>query len=114
MLSTSITYAADRWTKTDTRYEIAYAIVAAFDASQTADIRNHDNIEEGVPWTKAILGKNPEPLPTAAYFGAAVALHAGISYMLPKDWRRGWQTTTLIVNSAVVANNWALGLRIGW
>lgn len=105
---------ASDWTTADTQRELAYVAISVIDMGQTMDIRNHDDIEEGVPFTRAILGRNPEPLPTAAYFAATTALHYGISRALPRGWREGWQSVTIVVNGAVVANNWAIGLRWGY
>lgn len=108
------TASADDWRPGDTRREIAYNVFAAVDMMQTMDIRNHDNIEEAVPFTRAILGRNPEPAQTAAYFVATSALHYGISRALPHGWREGWQAVTIIIEGSVVANNYVVGLRVGW
>ena len=105
---------ADDWRTEDTRREIAYNVLAGVDMMQTMDIRNHDNIEEAVPFTRAILGRNPEPVPTVAYFLATSALHYGVSRALPHGWREGWQSVTIIVEGSVVANNYVVGLRMGW
>ena len=113
MLAATAAGASD-WTAADARFELGYAAVAIADAFTTADIRNHDDIEEVAPLTRQVLGKNPEPLPTAAYFTAAIAAHYGVSRALPKPWRRYWQVTTITVQSAVVANNIRIGLRFGF
>jgi hypothetical protein len=105
---------ADAWTKTDTMFELSYAAVAIADAMTTADIRNHDTLEEDMPVARALLGRNPEPLPTAAYFAGTIAVHYAISRLLPKPARNLWQTSSIAFNANIVANNYQLGLRVGF
>jgi len=105
--------AAD-WTKLNTGMEVAYVAVAVADAFTTADIRHHDNLEEVQPVARALLGRNPEPVPTALYFAGTMAIHYGISRVLPRGAREVWQATTIVVNGSIVANNYQLGLRFGF
>lgn len=104
----------DDWTKTNTKMELGYVAIATVDMFQTMDIKNHDDIHEANPIVRSVLGDNPERGQTAAYFAGAMAGHFLISRALPKGWREVFQTGTVIVQTGVVANNWALGLRVGW
>lgn len=110
----SATANAGDWSKTDTRWQLAYTAVAIADAFTTADIRNHDDIVEVAPLTRQVLGRNPEPLPTAAFFAGEIVGHYLISRALPPKYRRIWQATTVTVQGAVVANNIRIGLRFGF
>lgn len=105
---------ADEWTKYNTRLEMGYVALALADAMQTNDIQNHDDIEEANPVARALIGNNPSTAGTAAYFGGAIVGHYVISRVLPKGWREAWQTGTVIVQGGVVANNWAIGLKVGF
>ena len=106
--------AADDWTKADTARQWVYTGVALADALTTADIRNHDDIEEATPLARWALGKNPEPLPTAVYFAASAGLNYAIARALPRKYRAAWQTSTIALNGYVVGRNIGLGLRVGF
>lgn len=102
------------WRPADTHWEMGYVAIAVADAFTTADIRNHPDIEEVAPGTRQVLGRNPEPVPTAAFFAAEMGLHYLVSKALPPTARRIWQVTTVSVQGAVVANNIRIGLRFGF
>jgi hypothetical protein len=105
---------ADEWTRADTHREIAYHVVAWMDAATTADIKNHDDIEEKAPITRQVIGKNPSNGEVVAWFAATSVVHYGISRALPKPYRKYWQYVTIGVESAMVVNNVSLGLRWGF
>lgn len=102
------------WTSADSKRELASGALMFVDMMQTMDIKNHDDIEEANPLARSLLGSNPEPLQTGAYFAAAAGIHYGISRALPRGWREAWQYGTIVVQGSVVANNWAIGLRMKW
>jgi len=104
----------DNWRPEDTRRQIAYTTIAIIDAGQTADIQRNDGIHEAVPAANAILGDQPSPGETAAYFAGAAVLNYAVSAMLPPKARTWWQWSTITVNGAIVANNYQLGLRWGF
>jgi len=105
--------AADKWTPENTALEIGYNLFALIDMRTTMDIRNHDNIEERGP-AGLVLGRNPEPLPTVAYFVGTSVLHYGVSRALPRYWREGWQVVTIGVEGGYALNNVRLGLKWTW
>lgn len=106
--------ASDDWTKNNTRLELGYVTLAVADMMQTMDIQNHDNIQEANPVARALIGANPGTPETMAYFTGAIIGHYVVSKALPKGWREAWQTGTILVQGSVVANNWAIGLKIGF
>lgn len=58
------------WTKADTRRQIAYSTLLAFDATTTARIGERPDLIEGNPVTRAVIGSRPEP--TETYAAAAL------------------------------------------
>jgi hypothetical protein len=104
----------DNWTATDTKYQLAYTTIAILDAGTTADIKNHDDIEEANPVARYFLGRNPEKLETAVYFTTMAGLNYAVSAYLKPKHRRLWQRTTIVINGSIVANNYRIGLRWGF
>lgn len=104
----------DDWREIDTKRQVAYTVIAIMDAGTTADIRNHDDIEEKAPITRQVLGRNPEPTETALYFTGMAIGNYVVSAVLPPKYRSYWQNTTIIVNGGIVANNYRIGLRWGF
>lgn len=104
----------ENWTKADTARQVAYTAILAIDAGQTADIQNHDDLVEKNPVISGMFGDNPTSGQTASYFVAAGVAHYAVAAMLKPKYRKYWQTVTLSVNSAVVANNFNLGLSWGF
>lgn len=104
----------ENWSNADTARQIAYTAIAVLDAGQTADIANHNDLEEVAPITRNVLGANPEAGEVAAYFTGAIIGNYAVSAMLKPKYRAVWQTLTLSVQSAVVGNNYRLGLTWGF
>ena len=119
VLSTMMTCSATaddstNWTTENSKLEFAHGALLTMDYLQTLDIQNHPDIEEANPLARSLLGSNPGSVETTVYFAAAGAIHYGISRTLPKGWREAWQYGTIMVQGGVVANNWAIGLRVPW
>jgi hypothetical protein len=106
--------AADRWSPRDIALEAAYQAVNLVDAATTADIRNHDDVQEAGPLASAVLGSQPDPLETAAYFAVLGAAHAAVTHALPSRYRPWWQAVTITTSAAYAGNNLSLGLRWGF
>ena len=104
----------ENWTTADTARQVAYTAILAMDAGQTADIQNHDDLVEKNPVINGMFGDNPTSGQTAAYFVGAGVAHYAVAAMLKPKYRRYWQTVTISINSAVVANNFNLGLSWGF
>lgn len=105
--------AGDRWTDTNTALELGYLAVAFVDMRTTMDIRNHPDIIEVGP-ARHFLGKNPEPLPTVAYFAAGAAAHYAISRALPRGWRETWQVVSIGFEGGYAVHNVRMGLKWGF
>jgi len=115
LLGLSECVTADDWTRADTTRQIVYTALLAADAATTIDIGNHPEVEESVSLTRHILGANPEPLETAAYFSVLGLANYAIARQLPAGkWRSGFQTLSAITSGQYVVNNWKLGLRPAW
>ncbi len=103
---------AQAWSQADTNRQLGISVLMLVDAAQTMDIRNHSDIEEVAPITKRILGRNPEPLETSLYFVASIGLNYVIARALPSPYRRVFQYVYIGFESAIVANNYNIGLRV--
>jgi len=110
----ALDFVPENWTKADTARQLAYMTVLAVDAGQTADIQNHDDLVEKNPVISGMFGDNPTSGQTAAYFVGAGVAHYAVSAMLKPKYRKYWQSVTLSLNTAVVANNYQLGLKWGF
>lgn len=95
----------DDWQTDHTVAEVAFQLSNAVDALQTARIRDRDDLREGAPLTRAVLGPKPEARETALYFASVGVSHYLISRILPPKWRPWWQGGTLVYSGATVLNN---------
>lgn len=102
------------WTTADTARQTAYTLLTAADALTTMDIRNHDDLVEAAPIARTVLGANPQPGATAAYFGSMAVINYTIARMLKPQHRVLWQSFSIAVGAGYVANNVSLGLRFGF
>ena len=102
------------WTKEDTYWQATSTFLQIVDAGQTADIRNHDDVHEAMPLTRAIIGENPSRTETALYFTGMIGLNYGIARRLPKPYRRWYQVSKITIDAVVIGNNYSLGLRWGF
>ena len=108
------------WNKSDTAYELAYMATHAIDWRQTRYIaKNPDKFYERNP----ILGKHPSVSDVDKYFAITAIAHSGVSYLLPNkstifgkeiNPRRLWQMLTIGAQTAVIGNNFRIGVRIDW
>lgn len=105
--------AFDSWSKRDVALETTYQVLHWADAATTADIHNHDDVQEVGP-AGIFLGNNPEPMETFAFFAVTSAAHAAVTHVLPRKYRPYWQGVTIVVEGGYVANNVSLGLRWGF
>lgn len=98
-------YHSDEWTRDDTRREIAYQIVNAWDVIQTNEIRRRPDVVEVNPMGHAFMGSEPQPKDMALYFTSLAVSHYAISRLLPPKLRKYWQTGTIASQGYIVANN---------
>jgi hypothetical protein len=104
---------ADGWKEHNTVLEVGYVVASSVDMLTTLDIKNHDDIVEAGP-AGYVLGRNPETLPTVAYFAGTTALHYVVSRALPSGYREAWQAVTLTVEGGYAYRNLRLGLGWRW
>lgn len=94
---------ASAWTSIDTKYEIAYQVVAAMDWKQTYEVaENNDEINP-------MLGLSPTTSAIDRYFIFTGLLHFGVSKLLKNKNRRKWQRFSLGFEAFSVARNITLG-----
>lgn len=104
-VSLSERYHGDDWSRDDTRREIAYQIVNAWDVIQTNEIRRRPDVVEVNPLGRAVMGAEPQPKDMAMYFGSLAVSHYAISRLLPAKLRKYWQSGTIASQGYTVANN---------
>lgn len=105
------TLAADPWTSADTAWEAGFAALVLVDYGQT-----RWGLERGRSERNPLLGSTPDRAKLSAACLAAVVAHAGVSYLLPRDWRRFWQAFTITAEAAAVGGNVAItgGVHFAW
>ena len=107
LLSSSVF--ADEWREADTYREVAYLTVHSLDWAQTHTIAaNPDKYFEH----NLILGNNPKSENINTYFALTALAHIGIAYVLPYEWRKGFQYVTIGIESRSVVRNFSLGISI--
>ena len=104
----------DNWSEDDTKRQVIQTVIYVLDAGTTADIKNHDDIEEEGPLARRVLGRQPEQRETALYFAGLSVANYAISAALPPNARKWWQRAGITVGGAVVGNNYRIGLRWGF
>lgn len=106
----SITFAVDEWTTHDTLYQIATLTTFAVDWAQTKEItRNPDYWE-----LNKILGEHPSQNAVDCYFVGVALFHTGVSYLLPRPYRRYFQLLTIGFQSHAIYRNYSIGIRINF
>lgn len=106
--------ASDSFTPAQVALESGFAIALAADRAQTIAIRDFCSGRSGCTLheTNPILGSRPSIAAANRYFFSAAALHLAVSALLPSDQRSAWQSSTLVLEVAVVGHNKRLGLSI--
>lgn len=101
------------WDLSDTAWESAYLLSHIADWGQTRDIASQcgsGNYKEMNP----VLGSCPSMSRVNTYFISTALLHAGVSAMLPRKYRRFFQTSTMIMEIGYVTNNYNIGLKFNF
>jgi hypothetical protein len=100
---------AGDWSKEDTYREVTWQVLHAIDIGQTRDIaKNPDRFYEINP----ILGKHPSVEEVNRYAVASSLVHFGISYFLPKEYRKWWQYVSIGISTGIVSHNYDIGLKV--
>ena len=108
--SVAIAAEDNSWTRKDTAWQTAYAVLHIADWSQTRYIAENPEYNE----RNSILGNHPSTRKVDAYFAATLVAHTAISYILPTEYRRIWQVVTIAVEGNVVAHNVRIGVKFGF
>lgn len=99
---------AGEWSREDSYREAVYLTVHILDWTQTLNIaRNPDKWHEKNP----ILGRHPSVGKVNAYFATTAAIHVGLAYLLPAEWRKTFQYLSIAVEGGVVAHNYSIGIK---
>jgi len=88
--------------------EIAYQTLAIADWAQTHEIVRRPDMHE----TNPILGRSPPKNEINRYFVLCGVAHAAVSFILPEKYERYWQYVSISVESAYVAHNYNIGIRV--
>jgi len=111
------------WSKTDIALQSITTVTLAADWRQTRDIKNHPELQE----LNLLLGPHPSNEKIDMYMGGAIVGHALISHYLPdlvllcggspaaaKLSRTIWQATWIGLETSAIANNYAMGIKVGF
>lgn len=107
---------ASDWTKADTAREAAYLTLLVADWGQTRNIVRRaatgcDGDSTCIE-RNPFLGRNPSIRRVDSYFALSALTHVTISYLLPPDWRRGYQMFTIGFQAGIVGYNYSIGLNV--
>jgi len=99
------------WTPADTKREAIWLGIHAVDWGQTRYIAEHpDKFSE----RNFILGKHPSVGQVNTYFVLTSALHYWLMRRMEPETRKMLQWVTIGIGTSNVANNYHLGVRIGF
>ena len=101
---------SDPWSKRDTVLQVTYTGMVVIDAIQTSDIQYHDNLVEGGPIARRVLGANPSTSDTWQYLTTVAISHYLITRALPAKWRPWWQGVGIADETSAIFKNCANGL----
>lgn len=111
ILTSANSYAFDKWTKTDTIFQLTYSVIHIVDWGQTLNTaKNYDKFYE----KNKILGTHPSTNNVHKYFLITLVGHAAISYVLPHPYRRYWQFIWIGFQLGNVAANYNAGVNINF
>ena len=97
------------WTRADTARQLVITGIHVIDWGQTRNIANNpDRFYELNP----MLGKHPSLNEVDKYFVGLIAVHAGISFVLPEKLRRPWQYLSIGYYGMNIERNYKIGLRV--
>ena len=110
-MTMTIASSAFAWTKQDSAFEMAYLATHVADWGQTLDISSQC-ASGAYSETNVVMGSCPSAQKVNAYFLGTALLHAGVAHMLPKKYRRAFQTSTIAMEIGFITNNAKIGLNV--
>ena len=108
LLFPSLCFAGD-WSKEDTLWQIGYTALLTADCVQTRWAASHPKaFEEGNP----VMGLHPSKGQIDNACLAMAFANFGISYVLPIEYRRFWQFSSIVIEGTVVFHNASIGIKM--
>jgi len=104
---------ANSWTMQDTLWEAAYLMTHVADWGQTRDISAQCG-SGGYYEVNPVIGRCPSMSRVNLYFLSTALLHAGTATLLPKKYRRFFQTSTMVMEIGYITNNYNIGLKVNF
>jgi hypothetical protein len=96
------------WRQTRT---IATEMIPAYTVDQGGGASTTYNARYRYCEQNPILGEHPTGGQVNTYFAASILGNALISYLLPPEWRAGWQYVSIGFQAVYVVNNFNAGIR---
>ena len=109
LMMVSPSLAGDEWLFADTKREVLYLTLHTIDWAQTRTIARHPEMYRE---TNVFLGEHPSTGRVDRYFALTALGHVGISYVLPQQWRKWFQISTITMEVVVVADNKRIGIAV--
>ena len=103
----------NKWTMQDSLWEAAYLATHVADWGQTRDISAQCK-SGGYYEVNPVIGRCPSMSRVNLYFLSTALLHAGVSTLLPKKYRRFFQTSTMVMEIGYITNNYNIGLKVNF
>lgn len=94
----------------DNVFQVVSQSLLVADWAQTRDIKNHKERHEG----NVLLGPHPSDGKIDAYFAGSMAANQLIANELEGGWRTGFQAAIILIETAAVSNNHALGIKLSF
>lgn len=108
LLLPSLCFAED-WSREDTCRQSALTVLLIADWAQTRNsVKRPNEFSE----TNKLLGEHPSTGKVNNYFMVGIAGHAAVSYLLPPDWRQGWQYIWIGIEVQKVYHNHSIGVKL--
>jgi hypothetical protein len=99
------------WSTEDSYRQAGVIALSGVDWMQTRKIaKNPDKYYEKNP----LLGEHPSTEKVDVYFAASIAANTAIAMALPPEYRKWFQYVSIGVEAGVVANNFSIGLGVGF
>lgn len=94
----------------DNAFQIVSQSLLVADWAQTLDIQNHSDQHE----SNVLLGRHPSDAKVDAYFAGSMVANQLIANKLEGGWRTGFQCAIILIETAAVSNNHALGIKLSF
>lgn len=102
----------EKWTPTDTAFQLAFVGALTLDLWQTVYIGSPERCPTILYEMNPLLGRCPKPSRTAVYGVTAAAGAFAVAWLLPQPYRRIWQSVWIATEVGMVTRNFSLGVRL--